>query len=231
MKLNEQLLIGGERVTTIKTKLVQLDVHSPGRASFEIVTTQEPRGLVELQIGYDANQLKPYFLGVIEAKHFSNGVWYLTCRELLGALSFNTPIAIRHASIAQVLDVLAERGLEFVLPEANYTRVRVPTFYHSGTGIEALRQIGRVWQIPNYLFQQRPDGKIYVGSWNDSRWPNTEITNFAEHAITVSNSQSGELIAVPTLRPGIKINGRYITEVTLNNDRMQLRWSNKLFAA
>lgn len=227
-RLSNTLTIGGSAVTNIVSKTVQLDIASTGRAKFEVVTEQEPSGLVELHLGYTLDDMVPYFLGVIESKHQANGRWYLTCRELLGALSFPAPLAIRHPTIKKVLDELTKLGVEFVIPEnAEYLNHIAPAFYHSGTGIEALRQIGKVWGINDFIFQQRPDGKIFVGSWHDSRWSLAAINDFPEHTITAKSSTTGELIAIPKLRPGIKLNGRYITEVTLINDRMHIRWSNK----
>lgn len=227
-RLSNTLKIAGQPVTNIVAKTVQLDIASTGRAKFEVVAEQEPSGLVELHLGYTLDNMVPYFLGVIESKHQANGRWYLTCRELLGALSFPAPLAIRHPTIKKVLDELTKLGVEFVIPEnAEYLNHIAPTFYHSGTGIDALRQIGKVWGINDFIFQQRPDGKIFVGSWHDSRWPLAAINDFPEHTITAKSSTTGELIAIPKLRPGIKLNGRYITEVTLINDRMHIRWSNK----
>jgi len=225
-RLSNTLKIGGQPVTNVVTKTVQLDIASTGRAKFEVVTEQAPSGLVELHLGYTLDNMIPYFLGVIESKHQANGRWYLTCRELIGALSFAAPLAVRHATITAVLDELTKLGIEFVIPNnAEYLNHVTPAFYHSGTGIEALRQIGKVWGINDFIFQQRPDGKIFVGSWHDSRWPQVIINDFPEHTITAKSSTTGELIAIPKLRPGIKLNGRHITEVTLINDRMHIRWS------
>ncbi|MBB1432041.1 hypothetical protein [Pseudoalteromonas sp. SG43-4] len=227
-RLSNTLTIGGSAVTNIVNKTVQLDIASTGRAKFEVVAEQEPSGLVELHLGYTLDNMIPYFLGVIESKHQANGRWYLTCRELLGALSFPAPLAVRHATIKTVLSELAKQVIEFVTPEsADYLNKITPAFYHSGTGTEALRQIGKVWGINDFIFQQRPDGKIFVGSWHDSRWPLAAINDFPEHTITAKSSTTGELIAIPKLRPGIQINGRHITETTLINDRMHIRWSNK----
>ena len=227
-RLSNTLTIGGSTVTNIVSKTVQLDIASTGRAKFEVVAEQEPSGLVELHLGYTLDNMIPYFLGVIESKHQANGRWYLTCRELLGALSFPAPLAIRHATIKAVLDELAKLGVEFSTPEnAEYLNKIAPAFYHSGTGIEALRQVAKVWGISDFIFQQRPDGKIFIGSWHDSRWPLAAINDFPEHTITAKSSTTGELIAIPKLRPGIKLNGRHITEVTLINNRMHIRWSNK----
>jgi hypothetical protein len=232
-RLNSILNINGLPAVTVVNKQIQLDLNSTGRAMFEVVTEQTPTGLVELHLGYTVDNMQPYFLGVIESKHQSNGRWFLTCRELIGALSFSAPIAIRHATINQVLSAL-NNNIEFITPDnnsADYMQKVVPHFYHSGTGIEALKQIGRVYQIPQFIFQQRPDCKIYVGSWQHSRFAQNSISDYPEHTINATSSTTGTLVAVPKLRPGIKINDRFITEVTLSNDRMQIRWSKQLLSA
>ena len=229
-RLSDSLTIGGNPVTNIISKQVQLDLYSAGRAKFEVVTEQEPSGVVELHIGYELTNMTPYFLGVIESKHQANGRWYLTCRELLGALAFQSALSIRHATISQVLNAL-DNLLEFITPDADYMQITLPMFYHAGTGIQALKQIGQCWQIPEFIYQQRPDGKIYVGSWQHSRWAQTTIDDYTEHSIKTTSSTSGEVIAIPKLRPGLKLNGRYIQEVTLQNDRMQIQWSNRLLSA
>ncbi|TQF70505.1 hypothetical protein [Pseudoalteromonas luteoviolacea] len=227
LRLSDSLHIGGVAVTTVIKKHVQLDLNSAGRAKFEIVTEQEPSGVVELHIGYELTNMTPYFIGVIESKQQANGRWYLTCRELLGALTFQSALSIRHATINQVLTTLDNR-LEFVTPNASYMQTTLPMFCHAGAGIQALKQIGQCWQIPEFIYQQRSDGKIFVGSWQHSQWAQTIIDDYPEHSIKTTSSTSGEVIAIPKLRPGLKLNGRYIHEVTLQNDRMQIRWSNTL---
>jgi hypothetical protein len=229
-RLTKVLTIGNKQVTSIVNDNVKLSLFSTGRATFTLVTESEPNGLVEMQIGYNIEGLTPYFLGVIETKHFSNGRWFITCRELLGALSFPAPIAIRFATAKMVLEKLEETGVSFVTPNAEYISKKVPCFYHNGTGISALQHIGKVFNIDNYIFQQRPDGQIYVGSWQDSGWAKSEIKDFAEHPINVENSMSGELIAIPKLRPGIKLNGRYITEIILSGSKQNITWTKSLAA-
>ena len=228
--LTKVLIIDDEPVTNLITDDVKLALFSTGRATFTFVTSKEPKGLVELQIGYNVEQLTPYFLGVIESKHFSGGQWRITCRELIGALSFSAPVVIRFATANKVLDKLSELGITFNTPNAEYMNTEIPCFYHNGSGLTALQQIGKVFNIENYIFQQRPDGEIYVGSWQDSGWSRSEINDFAEHPIKVKNATSGELIVIPKLRPGLKLNGRYITEVVLSGNKQLITWANKLVA-
>ena len=230
-RLTKNLTIGGKAVTNIVDDKVQLDLFSTGRATFVVVCEDEPKGLVELQIGYKVDTLTPYFLGAIEAKHFANGQWFLTCRELIGALSFPTPMALRFASASDVLKALESTGFKFVYGEHDYMQSKVPCFYHQGDGISALRQLGKVFNIPDYIFQQRPDGLIYVGSWHDSPWATTPVDNFAEHIINTKSTNTGEMMAVPQLRPGLKLNNRFIIETTLLGNKQKITWSKTLYAA
>lgn len=227
-RLTKVLTIDGKQVTSIVNDNVKLGLFSTGRAMFTVITNNEPKGLIELHIGYNIDQLTPYFLGVIESQHYSGGRWFITCREFLGALSFPFSIAIRFATANTVLNKLKQIGVDFVTPSAEYLNKKVPCFYHNGTGITALQEIGKVFNIENYIFQQRTDGKIYIGSWNDSGWAKSEINNFSEHPIKVSKSTLGEIVAIPKLRPGLKLNGRYITEVVLSGNKQTITWSKSL---
>lgn len=129
-----------------------------------------------------------------------------------------------------VLAELSKLGVSFVTPNAEYLNKQAPCFYHNGTGLSALQQLASVFNIDDYIFQQRPDGQIYVGSWHDSGWSTSEINNFAEHPIKVKSSTSGELIAIPKLIPGLKLNGRYITEVILSGNKQVITWSKSVVA-
>ncbi|MCL1123293.1 hypothetical protein [Shewanella surugensis] len=231
VKLTKVLTIGGQPVINIVSDHVQLDLFSTGRAIFVVCCESEPSGLVELHLGYQVSTLIPYFLGVIEKKHFSQGMWFLTCRELIGALSFPAPLAIRFATLKHVLSGLSLLGVEFVYPEAEYINNPVPCFHHSGDGVSALRSLGRIYQITDYIFQQRSDGKIYVGSWHDSGWANNPITDFSEHPIVTKTATTGRLLVIPKMRPGIKLNGRYITQVVLSKNTQEITWSKTLLSA
>jgi hypothetical protein len=224
-RLTKLLFINKIPVTNLVSEIVQLDLFSTGRASFTVVCEKEPTGIIELHIGYQVDKLIPYFLGAIESKHFSKGQWFITCRELIGALSFNYPIAIRFATLTDVLNELAKIGLEFTYPDAEYMKVPVPCFYHNGDGISTLRCLGKIFNIKDYIFQQRPDGKVFVGSWHDSAWATSEINDFSDHVLKVKNSRSGEMVIVPKLRPGLKLNGKYIVETTLAGNKQDIRWS------
>jgi len=229
LRLTKLLTINSTPVVALVKDSTNLGLFKTGRATFNVVCDEEPKGIVELHIGYSVDNMIPYFVGVIESKHQHNKQWFITCRELIGALSFPFSVAIRFATIKKVLDKLSETGIEFIVPDnADYLSKTVPCFYHNGSGITALQQLSTVFNINHFIFQQRNDGKIYVGSWDDSNWATSEINNFAEHPLNVTSSTKAELVAIPKLRPGIKLNGRYITEVTLTGNKQSITWSKRL---
>lgn len=229
MKLSKALSINNEPVNMVQD-VVQLYLHSPGRATFEVITDEEPKGLVSLHIGYQAGNLQPYFLGVIDRKYQHGERWYLTCRELLGALSFEQPFSLRFPALTDVLDVMATTAGSFETPDKDYTKKPVPAFHHSGDGITALRQLGSVFDIPDYIFQQRTSGTFYVGSWHDSHWAQTPVT-LPAHLFTSSNAVNASFMAVPKCRPGLLLNNRYVLETILNDNTMTITWSHKLLNA
>lgn len=226
MTLNKLLRVNNKPVDLICDH-VQLFLSSPGRALFEIATDDEPAGLIELHIGYKTDDLTPYFLGVIESKRKAGDKWYLTCRELVGALAYAAPVSIRFATLRAVLDEYEKLGITFVTPEIDYVTNHVACFYHDGCGISALRQLGSVFGIENFMFQQQANGQVYVGSWNHSNWSDSPVT-LPDHVFTYSNANSVELMAVPKLRPGLKLNGNFVTSVILNKSQMAIQWSHRL---
>lgn len=229
MKLQTLLTIGGEVVTPAHHNVV-LSLRSPGRAVFVVAEDTLPSGLVEFHIGYQ-DKLVPYFYGVIESKQQRAGRWFITCRELVGALSFALPIARRHPTLRDVCDEIERAGITIELPDADYASRKIPCFYHSDDGVNALRKLGSAFGITDYIFQQRTNGNVYVGSWHDSGWQAEDKTiTTAEHIFKSSNASSATLFAVPYLRPGMKLNQRYVGQVELKETEQSILWSPQLSA-
>ena len=100
-------------------------------------------------------------------------------------------------------------------------------FYHNGDGITALRQCGKVFAIPDYIFQQLTDGKIFVGSWQDSQWQKSPVS-ISEDLITKLTATTAKMLATPKLRPGLMLNNKIIHQITFSNTEMQILWFRKL---
>ena len=62
------------------------------------------------------------------------------------------------------------------------------------------------------------DGKVFVGSWADSRWPGRAGT-ISEDFFTEAGT-ARKIAAVPTLRPGAMLNGQRVTMVRFSGHSM-----------
>ena len=134
---------------------------------------------------------------------------------------------LRQPTLKDVLTTIYEKtGLNFSIPEQSYSTTKVPHFKNLGDGYQAIKTIGRVFQIDDYIWQQQDSGVVYVGSWSDSRWPDraAEIpTRFFNRQLS---SQSAELATIPQLRPGALLNQKRLNSVELNGSFMVVTWSN-----
>lgn len=233
MKLNKRLFVGNDQIDLV-TENIQLDLFSPGRAEFTIkVLDNNKPDLVAKPIrfltGYDIDNLKPWFSGVIESCIQVDKYQYkLFCREFSSLLFYESPIALRSASISQILNVISNNiGLGFSLPTNNpiYLRSVTPVFYNIGCGYNALDNIGDIFSIPRYLWQQQGDGSIYVGSWNDHSYSKPTLNIAREYEKNVLVSNGATIPALPNLRPGVMYNGAIITQIIFCKIHMQVFWS------
>ncbi len=228
MKLHKLLTIGGNTMI-IAADNINLDLWAPGRAMFTVSQEKEPTGLVEYSIGYK-DHLVPYFVGVIESATQTAGAWHLTCRELLGTFaSISKPMALRHPTALDVLNELGPLSLTFLPAEAPYMEKKIPFFYHQGDALSALRQIGKAFDIPNFIVQQRADSRIYVGAWEHSGWQDKPI-KVPDHVFKSQNAASATVLALPQLRPGILLNNKYVSQVTFSGLEQKIVWSHLLYA-
>ncbi|HGD3318315.1 TPA: hypothetical protein ACI4AV_000383 [Proteus mirabilis] len=135
------------------------------------------------------------------------------------------PCSFQHPTLKQITDYLKEHsGLHFVLPNAEYVNTPIPHYTHNGTGYQLLNSLGKVFNIPDYVWYQTPDGDVFVGSWADSFWKdkNVEIDNQFS-----SEQRAGNQMTIPmvqSLRPGVKVNDKRLERVALDNDNMTLTW-------
>ena len=98
-------------------------------------------------------------------------------------------------------------------------------FFNVGSGYQAMTAIGRLFAIPDYIWQQQ-SGVVYVGSWADSRWAG--INNMALPANLFdgqSAQNSAKVAAIPQLRPGLRINGKRLTSVEFEKNHMVIAWT------
>ena len=227
MKLVKRLFVGNKE-TPLESENIVLDLDSPGRAAF-VVKSQTPlKGLVAFEMGYQNKPVR-YFLGFIERDQFqSQGYRRLFCRELAAALSYNTPLSQRHATVKTVLDeVAAQKGLDFVFPNQAYVETKIPHFFNTGTGYQLLDNLGRAAQIPDFVWQQQGNGQIFVGAFKDSFWFGKPIPIPDEFTEGAAAGKQFNMPAAPNVRPGALFSNKQITRVQFSDSNMAVTWKRK----
>lgn len=225
MKPINRLYLSGDETHLVDVKMV-LELSQCGRGFITAKTDTDYTGkLVRLDIGY-TDLLLRYFTGYVERSQPSqNGFQKLFVRELVGVFDRMWPCSFQHPTLKQITDYLKEHsGLHFVLPDAEYVNTPIPHYTHNGTGYQLLNSLGKVFNIPDYVWYQTPDGDVFVGSWNDSFWKDKEIEIDNQFS---SEQRAGNQMTIPmvqSLRPGVKVNDKRLERVALDNDNMTLTW-------
>ena len=234
MKLHKELAINGKPYALVKNE-VRLDAKSPGRATFTVQASAPVKGLVTLDIGYNDSTLQRHFIGYVErSTTASSGQQVLFCRELAAILANPLPLNLRHVDLRAVLVEIGQHtGLRFRVPEQPYASVKAPFFYSLAAGYQAMDSLARVFNIPDFIWQQQGDGEVFVGSWADSFFGvRSPLQLPVELFDDYQGNQSAMIAALPGLRPGAAINhGERITSVALIDNQMAIRWTTQSAAA
>lgn len=227
MKLHKRLSINGADVK-LNREDIRLDLRSPGRAVFDVETTEPVKGFVVFNAGYSATELEQVFYGYAESYFaIDKKQTRVFCRELSATLSRLIPIALRNATINQVLaDVSKETGLQFITPDVEYSKKTSPAFYSMGSGYALMDSLSEVFLIPQFVWQQQGDGKVFAGSWADSFWAAKPVTLPLDMINNAGMADAARIPCVPKLRPGIKLEGQgYLTNVHWDGEHQNIEWN------
>ncbi|AMG01961.1 TPA: hypothetical protein ACMDRY_000401 [Vibrio cholerae] len=226
MKLTKRLFISNEEYELADNK-VSLKLSLGGKAIFIVTTTTPPErfALVRFDIGYE-QQTAPFFEGFIDrVDPASNGTFRITVKELSGILSNLLPISIEHPTMADIFAIITKKtGLEFRLPEADYTKKVIPNFVNQGDGYQCLDKIGKAFQVPDFVWYQDTDQVIYFGAYEHSHFYNKPMS--IPHEFTSKQSSNSVTFApFPMLRPGRVAFDKRITKLELFGDEMTAFWT------
>lgn len=226
MKYNYLLQVGGVRYPVIDQD-VRLASNACGVASFEVEATEALSGAVYFAFSLNGGAMHGHFFGYVERSvRATTKSQRIFCKEASNAMEMRMPISMRHATLRDVLTKAKElSGCGFSVPSnAAYVDQPVPYFINTGNGFHMLRKVAEVYGISNYIWQQRRDGRIYVGSWGDGHWPKVPVNVPRDVIDKVQATQSAELLAVPGLRPGYKLNGNRLYSVQMKGNKMVVSW-------
>ncbi|EGR4245760.1 hypothetical protein DDM63_06705 [Vibrio cholerae] len=226
MKLTKRIFISNEEYELADNK-VSLKLSLGGKAIFIVTTTTPPErfALVRFDIGYE-QQTAPFFEGFIDkVEPASNGAFRLIVKELSGILSKPLPISIEHPTMADIFAIITKKtGLEFRLPEADYTKKVIPNFVNQGDGYQCLDKIGKAFQVPDFVWYQDTDQVIYFGAYEHSHFYNKPMS--IPHEFTSKQSSNSVTFApFPMLRPGRVAFDKRITKLELFGDKMTAFWT------
>lgn len=230
MKLRKTLTVNGKPVPIVQDD-VRLNLQAPGQAMFVVRSGAALAGVVRFSIGYSCQKYDQlYFTGSIQTSRTVDAKQQrLQCRELTAILHKNWPLALRHPCLRDVLHSYAvATKLPFIIPEQPYAERRVPCFQPLGSGIHGLDSLGGIFGIADYMWNQQADGRVFVGSWQDSRWADKPVQLEEPWFRKVGNTGNRTIPAIPLLRPGVQLNGEFVTKVQLVQHEMVVTCSKSL---
>ncbi|ABZ75908.1 conserved hypothetical protein [Shewanella halifaxensis HAW-EB4] len=217
---------------TVNAKPVELKNHwlvlksdSPGTCQITVNTKVNRLDKVALDLGW-GDMVDRVFIGYVERVMPAVNGWYtLFCRELAASLAFNLSVMLRHPTMRQVLDeVTKQTGLDFVVPDKAYSETAIPCFYCDGSGYEILDNIGRAYQIPDFIWHQQGNGKIYIGSYQDSFWHDKPVVIPTSMMTNHQVGRTATMPATPMVRPHVTANNERIKSVEFRQTQMIISW-------
>lgn len=230
MKLHKQLLIAGDD-THLISEDIALNSHRPGRAVFNVKSDEPLKGIVQFSLGYEAQKLTPWFLGYIESStQLDKKQQTITCRELPATLEKKLFLNLRHQTLAQVLTAIsAKTGLAFVVDDNDMNSLTLPFFYSTGSGYHCMDNLGSMFGIENYFWQQQANGQVFVGNWANSFWANKSPEIGQQWFNKFGAGPRAKIPAMPRLRPGVFLKSLgYINSIRLQGSHMALTWGPSL---
>lgn len=225
MKTTAALYLGGV-FTGLASYHLMLEINACGRGFITAETESDCTGsLVQFDLGIGDVTYR-WFTGYVErCGPAEKGFKRLFVRELAGSLMQSWPVSLQHPSLRDVCDQLANlTGLRFYIPDAPYADEKIPHFKSSGTGQALIDSLGSAFSIPDYCWQQMPDGVIYVGSYTDCRFAGSPVDIPEDFVRAGSGGNTLQMGLIPAIRPGVVVNGQRISSVEAQDGDMLLRW-------
>lgn len=217
--------LGSQKVKA-KNHRILFDVNTPGRCSISVEGSPKVNTIIAVDIGW-GDRISRVFLGYIERVQASEKGWSeLFCRELAALLFKPLDITLRHPTLMQLLsDVTNKTGLQFVVPEAAYSKTSIPCFYSDGNGYRVMDELSQAFGIEDLFWQQQGNGQIYVGTWKDSYWADKPVTIPDSLMTGHTAAKSVKIPASPKLRPGAIVNGLRLVGVDFQGTEVKLTWT------
>lgn len=216
--------IGNQKVA-VSDHWVVLQAKSPGTCQLTTDKPAERLTPVAFEMGW-GEMIDRVFFGFIERiMPAANGHYTVFCRELSSGLANNLSVMLRQPTLRQVCEeITAITGLEFVLPDKPYVDTAIPCFYADTSGYAMLDNLGRCFKVPDFIWQQQGNGKIYLGSYADSFWHGKNVAIPQSLMTEQQGGKTATIPATPKLRPNATANGQRITKAEFKGTNMTITW-------
>lgn len=224
MKIIKTCEIDGEALPLAAEEIV-LEMNNAGRGFVTVRTDKSCLGKSAVFFLGQYEHYYKWFNGIVEREQIAeNGYKKLFIREKVAIFERPLNCSHRHISLRDLCAWLTRQtGIPVKVPQADYADTPIPLFTHAGSGYQLLHNIGRQYQIPDYLWQQSPDGSLFVGSHQHSRWAGKNI--LLDERITLNRGSNDMTIPISaSIRPATVVNGNKIQKVILKGDDYVLMW-------
>lgn len=230
MKFLKKLFVADQERKSVSESVV-LDLSAPGRAVFVMQAESAAVGdLVRFYLG-ENGEMELWFSGYIESvRKIDTRQIRMLVREYSALLSRRWTLAQRHTTARRVLaELSAQTGIAFRLgKESEWAEQPIPYFFNIGTGYEILDLIGKHLQIEDFIWQNQPDGSVYVGSASELAGAGITL-GIPARFFTGLSASGADCTCLPALRPGRKIQigdlaPARIETITLTGEKMRLKF-------
>lgn len=217
MKIHQIFKANGRELPIVSIALV-LDRDAPGRG---IVAVQSPEPLAgDVQIFAGINgKAALYFAGYIEqCVRIDAKQQRLVIRTATGKLAGRAPIARRNSKLAEIIGELQRLSGVAFRTAGDWPQRPIPHFVNLGSGREALRLIGQLSGVPDWIALEQPDGALYLGSAVKVK-RRRQVLRFDAKVFTNLSATGADCAFMPALRPGmiIRIGDSAAQEITTVN--------------
>lgn len=229
MKLEKRVTVNGNDCKIVSESVV-LDLTAPGRAVFVIQADQiSTGGLLQFHFGTNG-KIELWFSGYIEnARKIDGKQIRITVREYSALLARRWTMSQRYTTARRVLSELSGRtGIGFRMGSGSvkWADTPIPYFFNIGSGYGILELIGKHLQIPDFVWQNQPDGTIFIGSGSELAGAGS-VLGIPTRFFTNLTGSGADCPCLPALRPGrrIKIGNLdpvRIETITLTGETMRL---------
>jgi hypothetical protein len=170
------------------------------------------------------------FTGAVTEVQLSEGRQHVRVRELCAVLEYPGFFFLRRVTLRDVIAKVEEESrLHFILPKgARYLDDRRPVFESKGSCKSALAQLPKLWDVPDAVWYQMPDGTVYWGKWQSG--PFTKAAVPIESRLILERDPDKNLLrlpCIPALRPGMIVQSDFrfrIDSVTFQADTVLVKY-------